>query len=418
MKILSDILDQHTDGSAFLWQLRCRSVAMSHYSLADLAKLDQRVEAHIDGLRIAGEDGWQLARKEMAWKESGEVFAAAVLAFESNAPNKITEVLRVGAATPELARGVISALGWIEYEQAAPHIRNLCASELRSHRRIGIAAAAIHRQDPGRPLNDALNSGDLLLHARAARAAGELGRTDLVPIMQQDLNAKDAGCRFWAAWSSALLAGYSNTIQILQSIAESPGPFRERALQLALRRLSLQSAHAWNLQLSNESQSLRQAVIGAGIIGDPAMVPWLIERMSIPPLARVAGEAFTMITGVDLAYQDLDCKQPENFEAGPNEDPQDDNVEMDPDEKLPWPDVALIAQWWNKHHSEFQPGVRHLIGQPISIDWAETVLRTGQQRQRSAAALELAILRPGRLLFEVRAPGFRQQQLLRHATLP
>jgi hypothetical protein len=34
------------------------------------------------------------------------------------------------------------------------------------------------------------------------------------------------------------------------------------------------------------------------------------------------------------------------------------------------------------------------------------------QRQRAAAALELAILQPGQPLFEVRAPGFRQQQIL------
>jgi uncharacterized protein (TIGR02270 family) len=137
--------------------------------------------------------------------------------------------------------------------------------------------------------------------------------------------------------------------------------------------------------------------------------------MRNPPLARVAGEAFTMIAGVDLAYQDLDCKAPEGFEAGPNEDPQDDNVDMDPDEKLPWPDVALISQWWAKHRAEFQPGVRHLTGKPITVEWAEQVLRLGRQRQRAAAALELAILRPGSPLFEVRAPGFRQQKLLGRA---
>jgi hypothetical protein len=48
------------------------------------------------------------------------------------------------------------------------------------------------------------------------------------------------------------------------------------------------------------------------------------------------------------------------------------------------------------------------MGKPISIDWLEQVLRIGYQRPRAAAALELAILRPGQPLFEVRAPGFRQ----------
>jgi len=57
--------------------------------------------------------------------------------------------------------------------------------------------------------------------------------------------------------------------------------------------------------------------------------------MTIPELARVAGEAFTMITGVDIAYEDLEGAWPEGFVAGPTEDPEDENVAMDPDEDLP-----------------------------------------------------------------------------------
>ena len=56
--------------------------------------------------------------------------------------------------------------------------------------------------------------------------------------------------------------------------------------------------------------------------------------MEVPELARVAGEAFTMITGVDIAYEDLEGEWPEDFEAGPTESPEDEDVEMDPDEDL------------------------------------------------------------------------------------
>jgi hypothetical protein len=40
------------------------------------------------------------------------------------------------------------------------------------------------------------------------------------------------------------------------------------------------------------------------------------------------------------------------------------------------------------------------------------VLRIGKQRQRAAAALELAIRQPGTPLVEVRARGVRQKQML------
>jgi uncharacterized protein (TIGR02270 family) len=412
MTAVADVVARHSEEAVFLWLLRSRSTDMPHYSLLDLARLDNRVEGHIDGLRVAGEEGWRLARKEMKWKEPGEVFTAAVLAFESSEPAKIAEVLKIGAATPELARGVICALGWMEYEQAAPHIGKLCMSEPRAHRRIGIAAAAIHRRDPGRALNSATTSGDALLRARASRAIGELARTDLIPNIHQELNSQDAGCRFWAAWATALLVGYGKAIQILQSFVLAPGPFRERALQLALRRMNRQAALSWVSELGRKRRTLRMAIVGAGIVGDPSLVPWLFEQMGDPLMARVAGEAFTMITGADLAYLDLDGEKPEGFEAGPTEDPNDDNVEMDEDERLPWPDAALIEKWWAKRCGEFQPGVRHLVGKPISADWAAQVLRTGRQRQRAAAALELALLKPEVPMFEVRAPGFRQQRQL------
>ena len=57
-------------------------------------------------------------------------------------------------------------------------------------------------------------------------------------------------------------------------------------------------------------------------------------------------------------------------------------------------------------------GTRYLCGKPISEQQCQQVLRQSYQRQRAAAAIELAMMRPGQPLFEVRAPGFRQQKLL------
>src|SRR5262249_19822167 len=152
---------------------------------------------------------------------------------------------------------------------------------------------------------------------------------------------------------------------------------------------------------SQNHKQIRLAVICAGVLGDPEAIPLLIERMKNPPQARVAGEAFTMITGVDIAYQDLDTDKPEDFEAGPNENPKDENVAMDQDESLPWPKPEAIQNWWNKHQSEFSKGTRYFMGKPITPEWLQQVLREGRQRQRAAAALEMAIRQRGSKLFEV-----------------
>jgi uncharacterized protein (TIGR02270 family) len=409
---LSSLISQHTEGASFLWILRGGAVAAPHYSLADLAKLDNRVEANLDGLRIAGDAGWEISKEALSTEEPGEVFAASVLAFESGKKDRLDTVLQAGTASLELSRALVSALGWLSFEQAEPHIKELLASSSSTLRRVGLAASAIHRQNPGAPLVDAISGADPLPRSRALQAVGEFGLRNLLYELQKYLADQDERCRFWAAWSSALLSADSKAMAILGSIAESALPYREKALQLVIRRMDASAARVWREKLAQDAKSLRIAIIAAGAFGDPASVPWLIDQMKPPELARVAGEAFTMITGVDISYEDLDGEKPDGFEAGPTESAEDDNVEMDPDENLPWPNPELIAKSWNLHQAAFEKGGRYLLGKPISVDWCRQVLRSGRQRQRAAAALELATREPGQPLFNVAAPGFRQKQLL------
>ena len=78
--IISTIIDQHAEEAAFLWILRDASMSAPNFTLQDIADWDNRLEAHIDGLLIAGEAGWEICKASLAIQEPGEVFAAAVLA--------------------------------------------------------------------------------------------------------------------------------------------------------------------------------------------------------------------------------------------------------------------------------------------------------------------------------------------------
>jgi hypothetical protein len=82
--VVTEIISQHSEESSLLWLLRDSAVYEPHYKLSDLAKLDDRVEAHIDGLRIAGDEAWKICKEALAWEEAGELFTASVLAFESS----------------------------------------------------------------------------------------------------------------------------------------------------------------------------------------------------------------------------------------------------------------------------------------------------------------------------------------------
>ncbi len=409
---ISIIIDQHAEEVAFLWLLRNVAVTDPHYSLKDLAELDNRVEAHLDGLRIAGEVGLNTCLRNMEIGEPGEVFAASVCAFESDDGKRIDAVLSPGLNSEENFRALISAIGWIDYKRIGPLIEHMLVAKSSDYRQVGIAASAVHRRNPGSALKLAIQSDDASISARALKAAGVLKRHDLLTAFTKPFNSEDDTRRFWASWSAVLLGDRLQAKEALKRTVTSESPFGVRALQLVLRTMDGKEAQSWLKGLAQNPDRLRDVIIGAGVSGDPAFIPWLIQQMGTPELARVAGEAFSMITGVDLAYQDMEGDWPEGFEAGPTENPEDENVEMDADEDLPWPAPELVQAWWAQNRPNFQVGTRYLVGQPISAAQCKQVLISGFQRQRNAAALELALMDPKAPLFPTKAPGFVQQRLL------
>ena len=404
------MLDRHAEDASFLWLLRDAAVASPKYTLRDLAELDGRLEAHLAGLRLAGDSGWQVARLALALGEPGEAFVAAVLAFASGGDERIGPVLRAAEDSPANFRAVVAALGWLDDAAFRGIGRELLHSAGGSRLRLGIAACAVRRLDPGAALTRALDADDPGLRARALRAAGELQRSDLLPAVRGQLAADDAACRFWAAWSSVLLGDCSPAaLAALRSCVDEQAAGCERAARLLARTLDARAANGWLRRLASQPALLRLALIGAGATGDPAYITTLIKYMEVTALARVSGEAFSLITGADLALLDLDRDWPEGFESGPSEDPLDDDVALDVDEDLPWPDPQRVAAWWQANRHALVPGRRYLCGHEITLRHCDGVLGRGNQRQRQAAALEQLRLRPGRPLFEVRAPGFRQR---------
>jgi uncharacterized protein (TIGR02270 family) len=205
-------------------------------------------------------------------------------------------------------------------------------------------------------------------------------------------------------------------VEALANLALAPQAYRMRAMELALRVMEIPRAHSLLQRVAQNSQDIRYLIRGAGVAGDPHYVPWLIKQMGDVKLTRLAGESLSTLTGLDLAYQDLERKPPENFETGPNDDPDDPNVEMDEDDGLPWPDPAKCTAWWNANKHQFKEGVRYFMGKPPSREHCIEVLKTGYQRQRIAAAQYLCLLNPGTPLFNTSAPAWRQQRWLAKMT--
>ncbi|XXY51490.1 TIGR02270 family protein [Sorangium sp. So ce269] len=406
--IEADLFEQHAVEAAFLWSYRDAAVLDPLYDLESLGELDERLEAHVDGLRLAGDVGWEICKDAIDEEEPGSLFAPMVLAVERRDLRGIAQVLDVGGGAPALARAIVSALGWVSFAKVRAILPGLLSHRVGPElRAIGIAACAVHRQDPGAALGYAVISSDVRLKARALRAAGELGRADLLDEVRGALGSEDEACRFAAAWSAAVLGDVA-ALKVLGAIADRGGPFAERACAMAMRRIDPAVASTWLRAVAGTPRGARVALAGAAALGDPALVPWIIECMGTPELARAAGAAFTMIAGVSLEEEKLRGGPPPGFQGGPSDDPEDEDVAMDPDESLPWPDREKIAAWWRSRGKELKRGTRYLLGRPMEVPWIEEVLRRGSQPARAAAAVELGLRGSRRGVVEVRGPAWGQ----------
>jgi uncharacterized protein (TIGR02270 family) len=388
-----------------LWKKRQIAIDAPYFALDDLAHLDSQINKQLDVLRQNSVQSWALLEQRFNGSQYplDDFFSATVLAFGETAHQGWRDLLieRIGTDERPIV-AVIATLGWLPLNRIKEPLLQFLATGNPLHQRIAIAACAQHRADVGDYLNAALQSDSSELRAGALKAAGELGRLDLLPALRQHLTAEPLDQRFWAAWSAIRMGERGQAVEILGEFALTDSPLCQFALPLLPRVLPDPQRQRWLETIKDQALHSRDAILSVGAAGDPWQIPWLVTQMQHPELARVAGEAFTLINGLDLVEQQL--AQPTATSAT--------NNPKDPMRGLPWPNPDAITTWWQANETRFQPGIRYLLGHPITPDHCLHVLVNGYQRQRAAAALELALIQTGMPLFAVHAPAAEQQDLL------
>jgi len=322
-KIVGSLVSQHAELAAHLWRMRCEAVQAPDHDLRALARLEDRIEAHLDGLLEAGDGALPILEAGLSAGDAGEVFTASLVALQG----------------------------------------------------------------------------------------GKAGRVDLASRLPEHFADTEEANRFAAAWSAVRL-GDRTALPLLAGLAVSSPRFGAPALELAVRAMPIEVAGRWVCSLHNEPRLGRHVVQAVGMIGDPVSLPWLLEVMANPDLARLAGHAFSLITGVDLAAAGLTAEPPDGWISGPTDDPDDDDVAMDRDRGLQWPNRVLLQRWWSQHGGRYPRGVRHAAGAPIHRQACIELLRSGCQPQRRAAACELALDEPGTPWFNIAAPAIAPRAAL------
>ncbi|MBB5723237.1 uncharacterized protein (TIGR02270 family) [Loktanella ponticola] len=399
------ILTQHAEDAAVLWERRRRAVDAPHYNTMYLARLDEQLEAHLDGLRIAGAAGWEEA--VAAFKEiggGGEMFTLSTLAFGQDDPALIQSVIELIKADPNAFLGpAASGIGWLHQSKLSGKVSPLLLSDDLIARALGVGGCALHRVDPGKQLTVFLDDPPGVKR-RAVRLAGEIGRVGLLPCIQELCHDTDAETAYWATWSAVLLGDRGEALDQLLQIATGDSAKAQDALGVALPAMGFEAGCNWLNAQPVEATTTK--ITGYGILGDAGAVPWLIEQMADDDLAQIAGESYALITGADLEKDDLDRDIPDGALDGPNDDPTDDDVDLGANENLAWASADHVASHWRGIRARFGSG-SYILGRPAGVDTWRDCFANGYQRQRRVAATWLAVSEPAAPLGNWKVPVFR-----------
>ncbi|WP_292367972.1 HEAT repeat domain-containing protein [Mesorhizobium sp.] len=307
-RIVPEVVRQHVEQAAFFWAQRDTLMMDDPPDLHVVAGVDSRLEANLDGLRIAGPAAWPFVTAAYEdFPEKGELFIYAWMAIEQNDSRRMAEMVEHGRQSAD-ACGLVGALAWHKPAMIAPLVRDWISAPDSFKRFLGVSACLGHGVDPKQMLARLVRDPDTRVRSTSLRLAGKLKRADLVDELKAGLNDAEEQPRFWAAWSLAELGSGDLASPELRKVAVGGGPDAMTALRAATRAAPDKDVRAWMGGLLTSPETAPLAVRGAGMLGDRTIFHWLTHQMRNPALAVAAGaallELFPEARGADLFTTD------------------------------------------------------------------------------------------------------------------
>ena len=144
---LPSVLEQHFEELQTLWERRRFAVRDPEYNSTDLAELDQRIEAHTDGLVISAEHTQSLLEEGLGAGEVSTVFAAAYVMLrrcDQTAADQVVDGLL--QAEDEALDGFLDALCHGPIELIASRLQETLATAPAAAAVVAAEALAYHRK--------------------------------------------------------------------------------------------------------------------------------------------------------------------------------------------------------------------------------------------------------------------------------
>ncbi|MBZ9896167.1 MULTISPECIES: hypothetical protein [unclassified Mesorhizobium] len=304
---IAAMVDQHASDAAFLWSRRRREIDGPILGETDIGRIDQRLNANLEGLMASGKAGWEAAQAHFAdYAEPGELFVLCVLALHWGEAETVTSVVdAAGTLGEDGASGLSGAIARTPRENLSSFVAEWLDARDARLRGLGLAALWHHRVDPGTRLGDLLGDPDSNIRRRAFRLAGGLKRRDVLLTVLDGLDGHTSKERLIAALAACLLGQARLAHPVLDQIVLAEPALAPAAIEMRLLTTPLKAGKGW-LQDRLKQPALRATATAAiGLFGDRSVMPWLIAKMREPELVFAAGLALRDLFEVDLNDTDL-----------------------------------------------------------------------------------------------------------------
>ena len=379
---LPDLLEEHLEEVEFLWAQREAALTSPRQTQRDLAHLDERIAAHVQGVLAAGEHAIPLLEERLASDDANVVFAAGYSRLRG--PAAPVDRLLDAFSTAEGPRldGLKRALTFGAPTAAMARLRDLLLSAQPSVAAAAAEILAFHREfgpSPGRLLL-LVREEDPSVRRQAWRVAAYLGVPLDPKLYAAAMRDEDPGVRE-AALLAAAWSRVPGVLTLTRQAAQAPAPDK-------LSQLHLLAVLGTAKDLPSLRAIVAMPVLGparfpiAVAFGHPGLVDLLLAEMASPDPATAvaAGNAFTRITG-----QTVDSGQ--RVKVAPEGEEPADEFESEFQDEVLLPHPELARKHWEKVQPQFSGAVRLAQGLDLSHGATPEVLGKLDLKSRFEAAL-------------------------------
>lgn len=346
-----DLIEEHLEELDFLWEQRESVIFAPDWSRADLAELEERAEAHLDGLRLAEGHAVDLARPLLSGEERGAATAATFVLMAMNDRDLEQEVAAALAGKAPASDGVRVGLRHCPLGGLAGRLVELAVSGDPESRARACDVLAFHRAPAPPRFAELLDAEDPGLRLLAFGSAGRFGGPWDLRRLEETLGKAGASLQRAAFETSARL-GTKGLAQGLRAAAKGRVPEALACLGVLGDRADLPLLRA----ALDDAALANAALAGLGALGDPQAVPSILARMGSAGTAIAAGAAFVRITGAT----GIEAAEP----LPPPEDMPDEEKEFWEAPRPPDPERARA--FWAGNEARFAAAARWQGGVDVS----------------------------------------------------